>query len=195
MPSIEDFLQIYQKVPRIRSIRVILYVYQNLRLPCTIMACRFLSWKNLWVSSGGFASRLHRGTSDQDDQVRRLSRQYCTISDFLPFCSSSSSSSSSSIGEVRHITLAGTLSPCLPWWTSVSGWSTPSSFRRGSIYYLTPWLLDTFELQKSRASLAEERFYGPIVWVAIQRITLPICIFFRCTLQLQLNLLPVFAKW
>jgi len=41
------------------------------------------------------------------------------------------------------------------------------------------WLVDTFELQKSRASLAEERFYGPIVWVAIQRITLPICIFFR----------------
>ena len=43
--------------------------------------------------------------------------------------------------------------------------------------------LDTFELQKSRASLAEEGFYEPIVWVAIQRITLPICVFFRCTLQ------------
>ena len=46
------------------------------------------------------------------------------------------------------------------------------------------WLVDTFELQKSRASLAEEHFYGPIVWVAIQRITLPICIFFRhCTMS------------
>jgi len=41
------------------------------------------------------------------------------------------------------------------------------------------WLFDTFELQKSKASLVEAEFYGYLVWVWMQRITLPICIFFR----------------
>ena len=41
------------------------------------------------------------------------------------------------------------------------------------------WLFDTFELQKSKASLVEAEFYGHLVWVWMQRITLPICIFFR----------------
>lgn len=41
------------------------------------------------------------------------------------------------------------------------------------------WLVDTFEMQKFRASGAEAAFYGPLVWIPIQRITLPVCIFFR----------------
>jgi len=41
------------------------------------------------------------------------------------------------------------------------------------------WLFNTFELQKSKASLVEAKFYGPLVWVWLQRITLPVCIFFR----------------
>ena len=41
------------------------------------------------------------------------------------------------------------------------------------------WLFDTFELQKSKASLVEAEFYGHLVWVWMQRITLPLCIFFR----------------
>jgi len=48
------------------------------------------------------------------------------------------------------------------------------------------WLFDTFELQKSKASLVEAEFYGHLVWVWMQRITLPLCIFFRfhCTVVL-----------
>ena len=75
------------------------------------------------LSSDGFTSRLHRGSSDQDDQARRLSRQYCTIIDVLLFCSISSSSSSSSIGEVRHIVALL------------------------AMMNLGLWLVDTFELQ------------------------------------------------
>jgi len=41
------------------------------------------------------------------------------------------------------------------------------------------WLFDTFELQKSKASLVEAEFYGHLAWVWMQRITLPLCIFFR----------------
>eukprot|EP00092_Neocalanus_flemingeri_P015108 GFUD01016321.1.p1 GENE.GFUD01016321.1~~GFUD01016321.1.p1 ORF type:complete len:518 (+),score=114.00 GFUD01016321.1:44-1597(+) len=43
----------------------------------------------------------------------------------------------------------------------------------------TLWLVDTFELQKSQASLVESAFYGPITWVCLQRLTLPLAIFFR----------------
>jgi len=43
----------------------------------------------------------------------------------------------------------------------------------------TLWLIDTFELQKSSASLVESKFYGPITWVWLQRLTLPLAIFFR----------------
>lgn len=41
------------------------------------------------------------------------------------------------------------------------------------------WLYDTFELQKSQASLVESKFYGDFTWVWLQRVTLPVCIFFR----------------
>ena len=41
------------------------------------------------------------------------------------------------------------------------------------------WLFDSFELQKSKASMVESSFYGAFVWVWMQRITLPLCIFFR----------------
>ena len=41
------------------------------------------------------------------------------------------------------------------------------------------WLFDSFELQKSKASMVESDFYGAFVWVWMQRITLPLCIFFR----------------
>lgn len=44
---------------------------------------------------------------------------------------------------------------------------------------VTLWLVDTFELQKSQASLAESEFYGPVTWVWLQRLTLPLAIFFR----------------
>ena len=43
----------------------------------------------------------------------------------------------------------------------------------------TLWLVDTFELQKSRASRAEAEFFGPLTWVWLQRLTLPLVIFFR----------------
>ena len=38
-------------------------------------------------------------------------------------------------------------------------------------------------VQKSRASVAEEHFYGALTWVAVQRITLPVYIFFRFNLK------------
>ena len=41
------------------------------------------------------------------------------------------------------------------------------------------WLFDSFELQKSKASMVESNFYGAFVWVWMQRITLPLVIFFR----------------
>ena len=42
------------------------------------------------------------------------------------------------------------------------------------------WLLDSFELQRSKASLVEAGFYGAVPWIWMLRITLPFCIFFRC---------------
>jgi len=41
------------------------------------------------------------------------------------------------------------------------------------------WLFYTFELPRSKASYVEANFYGSLKWVWLQRITLPICIFFR----------------
>ena len=41
------------------------------------------------------------------------------------------------------------------------------------------WLFDTFELQKSKASLIEAGYYGQTSWLWLQRITLPVCVFFR----------------
>jgi len=46
-------------------------------------------------------------------------------------------------------------------------------------FNVTLWLVDTFELQKSQASLVESAFYGPVTWVWLQRLTLPLAIFFR----------------
>ena len=39
--------------------------------------------------------------------------------------------------------------------------------------------MGTFEIQKLRASLIESTFYGIMPWIIIQRVTLPIAIFFR----------------
>ena len=41
------------------------------------------------------------------------------------------------------------------------------------------WFVNTFELQKSQASQVEAEVYGAITWVWLQRLTLPIVIFFR----------------
>ena len=41
------------------------------------------------------------------------------------------------------------------------------------------WFVNTFELQKSKASVVEAEVYGEFTWVWLQRLTLPIVIFFR----------------
>ena len=41
------------------------------------------------------------------------------------------------------------------------------------------WLYNSFELQKSKASLIEADYYGHKTWIWLQRITLPVCVFFR----------------
>ena len=41
------------------------------------------------------------------------------------------------------------------------------------------WLYNSFELQKSKASLIEADYYGHRTWIWLQRITLPVCVFFR----------------
>ena len=41
------------------------------------------------------------------------------------------------------------------------------------------WFVNTFELQKSQASQVEAEIYGAVTWVWLQRLTLPIVIFFR----------------
>ncbi len=42
------------------------------------------------------------------------------------------------------------------------------------------WIIFTFEIQKVRASMVEAEFYGFMPWVIIQRVTLPLTVFFRC---------------
>ena len=44
---------------------------------------------------------------------------------------------------------------------------------------LTLWLVNTFELQKNQASTVESSIYGTETWVWLQRLTLPLVIFFR----------------
>ena len=44
---------------------------------------------------------------------------------------------------------------------------------------LAQWFVLTFEIQKVRASLVEAEFYGFMPWVIIQRVTLPLTVFFR----------------
>ena len=47
------------------------------------------------------------------------------------------------------------------------------------IFNLAHWLVFTFEVQKVRASLVEANFYGFMPWIVIQRVTLPLAVFFR----------------
>eukprot|EP00095_Tigriopus_kingsejongensis_P008828 maker-scaffold280_size224562-snap-gene-0.11 protein:Tk08828 transcript:maker-scaffold280_size224562-snap-gene-0.11-mRNA-1 annotation:"protein otpl-8" len=47
------------------------------------------------------------------------------------------------------------------------------------LYNIGMWLVFTFEIQKVRSSLVEAQFYGVMPWVIIQRVTLPLTIFFR----------------
>ena len=49
----------------------------------------------------------------------------------------------------------------------------------------TLWLVNTFELQKNQASTVESAVYGVYVWVWLQRLTLPLVIFFRLAHSLQ----------
>ena len=41
------------------------------------------------------------------------------------------------------------------------------------------WVVNTFELQKSQASKVESEIYGAFTWVWLQRLTLPLVVFFR----------------
>lgn len=41
------------------------------------------------------------------------------------------------------------------------------------------WIVNTFELQKSQASKVESEIYGAFTWVWLQRLTLPLVVFFR----------------
>ena len=50
-------------------------------------------------------------------------------------------------------------------------------------------------MQKSRASVAEEHFYGPLTWVAIQRITLPVYIFFRFYIDIIWQYIDIFLHF
>ena len=44
---------------------------------------------------------------------------------------------------------------------------------------LTLWLVYTFEMQKVEANPVQLNFYGFLPWAIMQRITLPLCIFYR----------------
>ncbi|XP_040571544.1 uncharacterized protein [Lepeophtheirus salmonis] len=44
---------------------------------------------------------------------------------------------------------------------------------------LTMWIIFTFEVQKVQGSPVQLKFYGFYTWTVIQRIVLPLCIFFR----------------
>jgi len=48
-----------------------------------------------------------------------------------------------------------------------------------TILNISQWIIATFELQKSLASPWERTFYGFLPWIILQRISLPLCIFFR----------------
>ena len=46
-----------------------------------------------------------------------------------------------------------------------------------------------FEIQKFRSSLIQSTFYGLMSWVIIQRVTLPLAVFFRfhsCVISIEL---------
>jgi hypothetical protein len=44
---------------------------------------------------------------------------------------------------------------------------------------ITMWIIYTFEVQKVKDSPVQLRFFGFYAWSMIQRICLPMCIFFR----------------
>ncbi len=44
---------------------------------------------------------------------------------------------------------------------------------------MTMWVLYTFEMDKVKQSPVQVAFYGAPAWIIIQRVTLPLCIFFR----------------
>jgi len=44
---------------------------------------------------------------------------------------------------------------------------------------LSQWLVVSPEIQKVRASLVEADFYGFMPWIIIQRVTLPLAVFFH----------------
>ena len=44
---------------------------------------------------------------------------------------------------------------------------------------MTLWLVYTFEMQKVEANPVQLHFYGFLPWAIVQRITLPLCIFYR----------------
>ena len=57
------------------------------------------------------------------------------------------------------------------------------------LFNLSQWLVLTFEIQKGRASIVESEFYGFLSWVIIQRVTLPMAVFFRfhsCVVSIDL---------
>lgn len=47
------------------------------------------------------------------------------------------------------------------------------------IINLASWLVYTFEVQKSEANPVQLNFYGFLPWAVVQRLTLPLCIFYR----------------
>ncbi len=51
------------------------------------------------------------------------------------------------------------------------------------MYNLAQWIIVTFEMQKMQSSVEEVEYYGSVQWVLIQRITLPLTIFFRSALR------------
>ena len=48
---------------------------------------------------------------------------------------------------------------------------------------LAVWLIFTFECQNITSSVIEAEVFGLVAWVVIQRMTLPLCIFFRGPIQ------------
>ena len=41
------------------------------------------------------------------------------------------------------------------------------------------WFMTTFELPRTESYHDESRFYGVLTWIVLERITVPVCIFFR----------------
>ena len=48
-----------------------------------------------------------------------------------------------------------------------------------SLFNLAVWLIITFECQNITSTAIEAQVFGLTAWVIIQRMTLPLCIFFR----------------